>query len=104
MGEGTVRWTFRDDYGCAQNIRVKAYHVPTSNVRLFSPQSYFAHEQKGSFHMTMDGATFTFGSGSTLTFKYSSKDYLPTAYAHTNHAPTSSSFLVSNGQLNISKP
>ena len=36
-GEGTARWTFRDDYGCTQHIIVKSYHVPTSSVRLFSP-------------------------------------------------------------------
>ena len=59
--------------------------------------------KKGSFHMTMDGTTFTSGSDSTLIFKYSSKDYLPIAYAYTNHAPPSSAFPVSSGQLNISK-
>ena len=46
VGEGTVRRTFRNNYGCAQNIKVKVYHVPTSNLRLFSPQSYFAHEKR----------------------------------------------------------
>ena len=40
-GEETIEWTFRDDYGIEKYIQVKGYHIPSSKVRLFSPQKYF---------------------------------------------------------------
>ena len=47
-GEGMVKWEFRDDYGVKQVIEVKGYYIPTSKVRLFSPQSYFKQEKGGA--------------------------------------------------------
>ena len=47
-GEGTIVWKFRDDYGVTKRIKVKAYLVPASKVRLFSPQAYFQSERGGS--------------------------------------------------------
>ncbi len=44
-GEGTVIWKFRDDYGVTKSVQVKAYLVPASKVRLFSPQAYFQSER-----------------------------------------------------------
>jgi hypothetical protein len=41
VGEGTVLWQFRDDFGVTRRAKVPAYLVPVSKVRLFSPQSYF---------------------------------------------------------------
>ena len=43
-GEGTIVWEFRDDYGVIKRIKVKAYLVPASKVRMFSPQAYFMTE------------------------------------------------------------
>ena len=43
-GEGTIGWKFRDDYGGKKYIQVKGYHVPASEVRLFSSQQYFLQE------------------------------------------------------------
>ena len=40
-GEGTVLWQFRDDFGVTKKIRIKAYLVPASKIRLFSTQAYF---------------------------------------------------------------
>ena len=39
-GEGTGEWSFYDDYGFIQYLRVKAYYILSSTVRLFSPQQY----------------------------------------------------------------
>ena len=72
QGEGKVRWIFKYDYGVSQEVDIKAYYIPTSSVRLFSPQSYFIQESAGWFSLDKDGSVFTFTSGKTLTFKYSS--------------------------------
>ena len=36
--EGFINWVFQDDYEVLQRIQAKVYHVPSSKVRLFSPQ------------------------------------------------------------------
>ena len=36
-GEGMVNWSFYDDYGVIQHVKVKANYIPSSTVRLFSP-------------------------------------------------------------------
>ena len=38
VGEGTILWSVRDDYGVIKKVKVKAYHAPASKVRLLSPQ------------------------------------------------------------------
>ena len=61
-GEGTVLWIFYDDYGVIRHVKVKAYFIPSSPVRLFSPQQYFRQEKGGSFKIDGDGCVFTFAS------------------------------------------
>ena len=70
-GKGTVLWKFRDDFGVMKRIKVKAYLVLASKVRLFSSQSYFREQGGGEFTMNAKGSTFTFANGGTLTFQYS---------------------------------
>ena len=67
-GEGTVTWSFYDDYGVIQHINIKAYYIPSRSVRLFIPQHYFQQEKSGSFKIDAQGCVFTFESGKTLTF------------------------------------
>ena len=66
-GEGMVNWSFYDDYGVIQHVKVQAYYIPSSTVRLFSPQHYFKQEKGGNFRMDNEGCVFTFASGKTLT-------------------------------------
>ena len=47
-GEGTVWWSFYDDYGVIHHIKVKAYYIPSSPVRLFIPRHYFKQERMGA--------------------------------------------------------
>ena len=54
-GEGTVLRSFYDDYGVLQRVQIKVYYIPTSNVRLFSPQSYFRQVNGGSFMLNAKG-------------------------------------------------
>ena len=70
VGERKIKWLFRDDYGVQQTILVKGYYIPTSPIRLFSPQSYFQQEGGGCMNIDKDGTTFTFVSGKSISFKY----------------------------------
>ena len=70
-GEGAVLWSFYDDYGVIQHIKVKAYYIPSSPVRLFSPQHYFKQEKGGSFKINGYGYVFTFASNKRISFTYS---------------------------------
>ena len=89
VGEGTIGWSFRDDYGVKRKVQVKEYIVPASKVRLFSPQAYFIQEDGGSFSMDKDGSLFHFVKGGTLTFRYESSS-LPIAYASIVKPPNAS--------------
>ena len=40
-GGEMVEWNFLDDYGISQIIKVRAFYVPVSRFRIFSPQDYF---------------------------------------------------------------
>ena len=40
-GAGIVKWTLFDDDGGQHVVRQRAFHVPVSKVRLFSPQIFF---------------------------------------------------------------
>ena len=64
-GEGHVKWSFYDDYGVIQHVRVKAYYIPSSPVRLFSSQHYFQQKKSGNFKIDAEGCVFTFASGET---------------------------------------
>ena len=39
-GECNVNWSFYDDYGVIQNVKIKTCYTPSSPVSLFSPQYY----------------------------------------------------------------
>jgi len=80
VGEWTILWSFRDDFGVIQKVRVKAYHIPASKVRLFSPQFYFQQEGGGTFSMNVEGSIFPFARGGVFSFEYSGS-MLPIAHA-----------------------
>ena len=108
--EGTVLWSFYDDYGVIQHIQVHAYYIPASPVRLFSPQHYFRQEKGGNFRLDADGCVFTFASNKTLTCIYSKESHLPIALATKRNVMSKSkcsgqAYLTaaSSGKLNISK-
>ena len=44
--EWTVDWIFKDDYWVIQVINVHSYYIPSSSVRLFSPESYFYRKER----------------------------------------------------------
>ena len=109
-GEGTCVWSFYDDYGVIQHIKIKAYYIPSSPVRLFSPQHYFKQEKGGSFKIDGDGYVFTFASEKALTFNYSKDSYFPIALATKRNEISKTTFAgkdyltaASSCRLNLSK-
>jgi len=46
-GVGTVEWEVRDQHGQVALFKTKAYYVPSADIRLFSPQSYFKENKRG---------------------------------------------------------
>ena len=109
-GEGIVEWSFYDDYGVIQHVRVNANYIPSCTVRLFSPQHYFQQEKSGNFKIDANGCVFTFASGKTLSFTYAQGSNLPIALATKRNDISKADFAgkaylvaASSGKLNISK-
>ena len=101
-GEGYAVWKFRDDFAVEKRVKVKAYLVSASKVRLFSPQSYFRAEGGGEFSMDTKGSTFTFANSGTLPFNYV-RSMLPIAEGSIRKELSSAGYLGSTGHKNISK-
>ena len=102
VDEGTVGWSFRDDYGVKRKVQVKSYHVTANKVRLFSLLDYFVQEIGGSFTMNVEGILFNFANGGTLSFKYSSSS-LPISYASIVKPTSPAGYIASTGRADISK-
>ena len=49
IGTGTVEWTIRAPDNRICIIRTQAHYIPTADIRLFSPQTYFREQSNGSF-------------------------------------------------------
>ena len=82
--EGMVAWNFIDEYGVTQRVKVRAFYVPSSGIRFFSPQYYFKATKlgnHGSFYSNTDGCIITFGNKATLTFHYSKDTGLHIAHS-----------------------
>ena len=95
-GIGRVKWILTNDDGTTRELVTLAYHIPTSNVRLFAPIAYLKQlknqdrqsngrrSHKPNFHLEADKAIFSFGDGGTISFTYSST-LLPIADATRHH-------------------
>ena len=76
-GVGWVEWTVRDAFGQAAIIRTRAYYVPSSNIRLFSPQSYFGLHERGHAYLDHRKLIFTTADDRELEFPYNPCSFLP---------------------------
>jgi hypothetical protein len=82
-GVGWAEWPIRDIFGHVVLFRTKAYHIPKARVRLFSTQSYFQENSKGSRHpkayMRQDHEKVTIVTplGEELVFNYQPHSNLP---------------------------
>jgi len=57
-GEGTVKWRLTDVTGKIISFTTFSLYLPSSHVRLFSPQLYFFKTEDGSFYMNKDHSIF----------------------------------------------
>ena len=48
IGRDKVCWCLKDGFGKDTILETWSCHVPTSDIRIFSPQSYFQREKKNS--------------------------------------------------------
>ncbi|CAJ1961247.1 unnamed protein product [Cylindrotheca closterium] len=77
LGIGEVEWKIRDMHGTIKSIRVSAYYVPDTNIRLLSPQSYFQEHGKGEVCFDSFQVKMTLPDGDTLFFPYQAGNNLP---------------------------
>ncbi len=49
-GIGSIHWPFSDPKGNTTVVETIAYHVPSADIRLSSPQVYFEQYQSGGLH------------------------------------------------------
>lgn len=82
VGTGWVEWHIRDYFGRVGLIRTKAYYVPSSHVRLFSPQSYFKEHKgnpssKGKCEFDHSMLHLTTVKGQEMSFPFDSNNHLP---------------------------
>ncbi|KAG7345831.1 hypothetical protein IV203_033362 [Nitzschia inconspicua] len=76
-GQGTVEWTVQDMDGNVRIIRTTALYVPSGNIRLFSPQTYFQEHESGSLTCCRHHLSFTLADGFTLRFPWNDGSNLP---------------------------
>ena len=76
-GIGTAEWAVRDIFGRIAVIRTECYHVPSADIRLFSPQTYFQEHDGGDCVVSKDKVTIRFKDGSEAEFPYNHGSNLP---------------------------
>ena len=70
-GEGWIEWTIRDKHNNVCLVRTRAYYVPSSRVRLFSPQAYCKLHGPGPHgYFDFEKLEFTVANGTKMTFPY----------------------------------
>ena len=85
IGVGTVAWRFKDKHGNVKIVHCQAYHLPTADIRLFSPQNYYQQEYnkanggEGFGRIGTWDLTLTFAEGERLVFPYDRRSNLPLA-------------------------
>ena len=67
QGFGIVEWKISDVGGRHQTIKTQYCYVPDAAVRLFSPQAFFAEENKGGFVVSPKRMIFFFPDEHYLT-------------------------------------
>jgi hypothetical protein len=70
VGIGRVSGTVFDLNGITRMIKTRGYFIPKGNIRLFSPQTYFQENERGSSKITAKGIKLETSDGTILTFPY----------------------------------
>jgi hypothetical protein len=78
-----IVWNVYDEHGKVRKIKTSGYYIPQSQMRLFSPVSYFRHHQnQGSFSINAIAATLVLANGSVVPLPDYKMSLLPIAHAH----------------------
>ena len=92
---GRVRWIVTNKSGFPVTIETTALYLPTAEVRLFSPQTYFKENKRGMFYMDGQGTFFETGvpSDGIVEIPYNDNNNLPMVvddmyYQHQRQHPT----------------
>ena len=80
IGRGTVRWQFRDVHGVPATLETFAHHIPSAEVRLFSPQHFLQCTGGGESRLSKDTSFLTLKDGTTLEIPYYPSNGLPTVH------------------------
>ena len=85
-GEGFVKWSVRDDRGNLRTLKVKAYYVPASKVRLLSTSTLLQNLPSETITMQSDSITLSGCPGDhsrgSVTVPYHPGCNLPISMAH----------------------
>jgi hypothetical protein len=77
IGHGTAEWKLQDSFGMVWLVNTKAFYVPDTIMRLFSPQAYFFKNKRVSLFLNNERTTLTLGCGTALQFPYNEGSSLP---------------------------
>eukprot|EP00957_Ditylum_brightwellii_P108927 8309731-Ditylum_brightwellii.AAC.1 len=109
---GIAKWPIKDDAtGNIVALLAPAYHVPSAEVCLLSPQQYFQHSGGRSLYADKDTCCITTTTGATVNIPYVSNN-LSSVHLHTpvdmmaNVAPAldNDTDLLSPDNTNLSAP
>ena len=80
IGRGTIRWSFKDIHGVPATLEAFAHHIPSAEVRLFSPQHFLQCTGGGEFRLTKATTFLTLKDGTSLEIPYHPSNGLPTVH------------------------
>ena len=81
LGEGFILWSFQDETGMLQTIKLPAYHIQQSRVRLLSISSFVKHYQGGKVVVNADRMRITSNDTNPISVYISPDTNLPTSIA-----------------------
>jgi hypothetical protein len=76
-GQGPIEWDIEDVNGVLKKLRTTSYYVPEATIRLFSPQTYFKANPKGSLTLNNEGIFLHMPCGTNLKFPIQAGSNLP---------------------------
>ena len=77
LGRGPVSWSVPNTSASTTTLRPIARHIPSAQIRLFSPQDYFLQVDGGSLFVDKDGCTLQLPDGDKISVSFNPHNNLP---------------------------
>ena len=77
LGRGPVSWSVPNTSASTTTLRPIARHIPSAQIRLFSPQDYFLQVDGGSLFLDKDGCTLQLPDGDKISVSFNPHNNLP---------------------------